>query len=104
MTDNELNHSKTPPELRAINNELIATLAAEEHDDVESTLLDIISRRDNVVQQYLASLLPDDAREFAQHEVPINDKLLKLVQTLLSSAKDDMTHFVRSRTAIKKYK
>ncbi|GGW73474.1 hypothetical protein [Alteromonas halophila] len=104
MTNNELNHNKTPPELRAVNDELIAALSAEEPDNIEATLLDIVSRRDAIVQQHLASLSTDDAREFAHNEVPINDKLLELVQTLLDSAKDDITHFMRSRAAVKKYK
>lgn len=104
MTENELNHNLTPHDLRAINDELVVALRTEDPQDIEDLILQLVNKRDDAVQRHLALLPPDDARAFAQNELPINEKLLNLVQTLLDSAKDDMTQFVRSQSAIKKYK
>lgn len=104
MTKNELNHNLTPHALRAINEDLVVALSTDDPQNIEEDILKLVNDRDDAVQRHLATLSPDDARAFAENELPINEKLLNLVQTLLNSAKDDMTQFVRSQSAIKKYK
>ena len=104
MNDNELNHDLTPAALRDIHNELVVLLSAEEQETRYSALNELIVRRDEFIQSHLSSLSKSEAKAFAEKELTVNERLKELAQTLLSSAKSDMRHFVRSQSAIKKYK
>jgi len=99
-----LNHNKTPPGLRAINDEISALLSDEDGENSEEEFLALINKRDDAVQRHLAFLSVDEGRAFAQHELPVNETLLSMAQILLASAKDDITQLKRSQTAVSKYK
>lgn len=104
MKENDLTHELTPQTLRELNTRLVASLASEDEESRYQLLNDLVEERDNFIRQYLASLDSADAEKFAKMELSVNDKLKQLAQTLLASAKKDMSHFVRSQSAIKKYK
>lgn len=105
MNLNELNHELTPDALGALNAQIIDALP--QPDDASSgfkTFYELIVQRDALVQQILAGAEPEFAQAFAGKELVVNNKLKELAQTLLKSAKDDASHFIRSQAAIKKYK
>lgn len=105
MNLNDLNHELTPDALGTINTKIVDALS--QPDDSSSgfkPFFELIVERDELVQQILADGDPSFVRAFAEKELPVNDKLKKLAQTLLKSAKDDASRFIRSQAAIKKYK
>ena len=105
MNLNELNHDLTPDALGVLNAQIIDALP--QPDDASSgfkTFYELIVQRDALVQQILAGAEPEFAQAFAGKELLVNDQLKELAQTLLKSAKDDASHFIRSQAAIKKYK
>lgn len=104
MNENELNHDLTPPALRDIHNEIVALLSSDADENRYAQLNSLITQRDDAIHAYLAELDKTQAHDFAEKEIPVNEKLKEVAQTLLSSAKKDMRHFVRSQSAIKKYK
>lgn len=105
MKLNELNHEHTPSALGAINAQIVDALQQpDEPSSGFATFHKLIVQRDDLVQQILADADKVFARSFAEKELVVNDKLKELAQTLLKSAKDDASHFVRSQAAIKKYK
>jgi len=75
-----------------------------EEDNQELIIRKLISQRDTLIQQFLQTAPKDIARSFAEQELVTNQKIVEMVQILLDTAKDEITHFVRSRSAIKKYK
>lgn len=103
MKKEELNHSLTPVALRKINDELTVHLAPSSELDLPE-LNRILAERDAIVKAHLETLNDDDRRAFASAEIAINDKLKELAQSLLQSAKDDVSNFIRSQAAVKKYK
>lgn len=105
MNLNELNHSETPDALRVVNQQIVDCLATP--DDSESgfkSFFALVKQRDQIVQDILSQSDSTSARSFAEKELIVNDKLKEVAQTLLKSAKDDVSHFIRSQAAIKKYK
>lgn len=105
MNLDELNHDLTPNALGTLNAQIVDALP--QPDDSSSgfkTFFELIVQRDELVQQILADADSSFARAFAEKELVVNDKLKELAQTLLKSAKDDASHFIRSQAAIKKYK
>ncbi|MCW8107595.1 hypothetical protein OPS25_03630 [Alteromonas ponticola] len=104
MKIDELNHSLTPSALQQINEKIAALLSSEEDDDRVSKLNQLATDRDSFIQAYLKSLPPEEAKQFAKQEIVVNDKLKEITQLMLTAVKDDITHFVRSRSAVKKYK
>lgn len=109
MNKNDFNHKETPPALREINDKLVALFEEDIHSDVESSsqlekLKVLIAIRDSVINEHLESLHSEEKQLFAKLELDVNNTLIELAQSLLNKAKDDITHFVRSRSAVKKYK
>ncbi len=104
MNIDEINHSLTPTALQQINEKIVALLSADDEDDRVSKLNQLIDERDTLIQNHLNSLPTEKAKEFAKQEIVVNDKLKEIIQLLLSAAKDDISHFIRSRSAVKKYK
>ncbi|MBU2977938.1 hypothetical protein [Alteromonas sp. C1M14] len=100
----ELNHSLTPQALAEINQRILQCLADEDEASRYQTLLSLIQQRDAFIQSHLASLTGEDAKSFAQQEVSVNNKLLEVAQTLLKSAKDDVSQFLQSQKAVKHYR
>lgn len=104
MNPEDLNHCYTPASLSQLNIELVELL--DKSNDVEqfSKFKDIIFERDRIVLSVLSSLESNQRKLFAQEELRVNKILIDMAQRLLNSAKEDMTHFIRSQAAVKKYK
>ncbi len=103
MKPEQLYHSHTPAALREINQKIAALCDNPSAGDIE-TLNALLKIRDEFIVSHLESLNSEQKEAFASKEIEINDKLKEVAQTLLQSAKDDASHFVRSQVAIKKYK
>tara|TARA_A200000159_G_scaffold158978_1_gene176988 strand:+ start:44134 stop:44451 length:318 start_codon:yes stop_codon:yes gene_type:complete len=101
----DLNHELTPDALSAINSQIITFLQESGEQSSGFELFSrLINQRDELVQRILSESEPSEARAFAEKELVANDKLKEVAQTLLKSARDDASHFIRSQAAIKKYK
>ena len=108
MKENDFNHEKTPAVLREINEKLVA-LFEEPEGDIEASsnyeqLKALLAIRDVTIKQHLDSLQSEEKQQFAKLELDVNNTLIELAQRLLIKAKDDITHFIRSQSAVKKYK
>lgn len=103
MNIDDLNHTLTPDNLRALNQQISECLLSDSPDKYNHFNL-LITQRDDIIQSVLTELDTEQARLFAQNESVINDNLKNVAQTLLKSAKDDVSQFIRSQAAIKKYK
>jgi len=99
----ELNHPETPISLREINKKIAATLDSAS-DSRFSELQQLIIDRDVFITAYLENLDAQDKREFAIRELDVNNSLKDIVRKMLEDAKDEVTHFVRSKSAAEKYK
>ena len=75
-----------------------------EEDNQSLIIRELITQRDVLVQEFLQTAPKDVVRSFAEQELQTNQKIVEMVQILLDTAKDEVTLFVRSRSAIKKYK
>ena len=64
----------------------------------------LITERDVLIQGILASEDTEFVKKFAELELVVNNELKGMAQSLLKSAKDDVSRFIRSQAAIKKYK
>ena len=100
----ELTHSLTPQALAKINDDILQCLVEVSDETRYQKLYALIEQRDEVIQSHLQSLDSDSARSFAEQEVSVNNKLKEMAQTLLKSAKDDVSQFLRSQKAVKKYR
>ncbi|QPG04962.1 hypothetical protein IT774_12465 [Salinimonas marina] len=102
----QLNHNHTPTALAHLNEKLEALLAdSEVEDEVRfERMLQLVRQRDSLISQHLSSLDESSRRQFAQNELSVNNQLNELAQSLLNSAKNDISHFIKSQSAIKKYK
>jgi len=103
VNKNDLNHPQTPIALREINEQI----AAQFENSSESNFFELktlITQRDSAIKIHLDSLAPTEKQEFANLELDVNNRLKEMAQSLLEDAKDDITRFVRSRSAVKKYK
>ncbi|CAD5285981.1 conserved hypothetical protein [Alteromonas sp. 38] len=103
MNKNDLDHSQTPIALREINEQIAAQFESSSESDF-SELKALLVRRDSVIKEHLETLAPENKQEFANLELDVNNRLKEMAQSLLEEAKDDITRFVRSRSAVKKYK
>lgn len=64
----------------------------------------IVTERDTFIREHLESLNDEERKQFAQEELKVNERIAEVARKLLDSAKGDVTQFVRSQAAIKKYK
>ncbi|MFS1702328.1 hypothetical protein [Alteromonas sp. AMM-1] len=103
MNIDQLNHALTPDNLRALNQQISECLLADSPDKYQQ-FNTLINERDQLILSILGQLDNATAKQFAQQEMVVNDNLKNMAQTLLKSAKDDVSQFIRSQTAIKKYK
>ena len=103
MKIEDLNHPETPTLLREINEKIAATLESSS-DSRFSELQQLIIDRDVVITTYLESLEDAEKRQFAIRELDVNNSLKDIVRKMLEDAKDEVTHFVRSKSAAEKYK
>ncbi|QJR81823.1 hypothetical protein CA267_014180 [Alteromonas pelagimontana] len=101
----ELTHTETPDELNQINQQLVELLSADmEEMDRYQQLNSLIQSRDTFIRSYLPQLSEENKKLFAKKELAVNNSLKEMAQRLLKSAKDDISHFIRSQAATKKYK
>lgn len=98
----KLNHAQTPTALKEVNSEIIALLSEEQPDFAKVKA--VFTVRDSIIRLHLESLAPEDKQEFAKLEYDVNNMLSEMAQSLLDQSKDDITKFVRSRSAVKNYK
>lgn len=98
----ELDHSLTPPQLSDINRDIASSFSSGTPDYQNLNLL--LAKRDECIQRHLASLDEPDRKRFAKAEIETNEKLKSMARDLLGNAKDEVTHFVRSQAAVKKYR
>lgn len=103
MTLDDLTHSYTPKELDNVNQSIIELLKTQPDIDI-SVLNTLLHERDSVIKAYLETLDDVSKREFANAEIVVNELLSDTAKQWLSEAKNDITRFVRSQVAIKKYK
>ena len=111
MNIDDLNHSKTPTALQEINSKIVAHLDESAHSSQEpdaksdfSEFKALLVLRDEVIRQHLNTLHSEEKQVFTKLELDVNNMLKEMAQSLLADAKKDITHFVRSRAAVKKYK
>ena len=103
MNENDLNHTYTPAPLADINAKLLAVFS-DGSEQWFTSFSQLITQRDAIIREHLAALDEDDRKVFADAELKVNERITEVAQKLLDSAKGDVTHFVRSQAAIKKYK
>ncbi|GEA11651.1 hypothetical protein [Alteromonas sp. KUL49] len=103
MNLDELNHPYTPKVLGKINQRIVELLQSPPDIDVPA-LNALLQERDEVIKAHMDALDEDALRAFASSEIKVNDNLTKQAEGWLASAKNDVTQFVRSQVAIKKYK
>ncbi len=97
-----LNHSKTPPKLTEINQELLALLSSDELDD--KYLRKLIELRDEYISAHLASLSEEDKKSFAECEIPVNTHLTEIVSDKLNASLVQLSGLLRGQKAVNKYK
>lgn len=103
MNENDLNHPLTPSSLEQVNAQILSVLTGESEKWFES-FFQLIEKRDSVIREHLKHLDEPTRKAFAEAELVVNKHLADVAKKLLDSAKDDMSQFVRSQAAIKKYK
>lgn len=104
MTEKNLNHALTPDDLRALNAKICECLAKPDDPSGFERFNALITERDTLIQTILTSDDTEFVKKFAELELVVNNELKGMAQSLLKSAKDDVSHFIRSQAAIKKYK
>ena len=103
MNNTELNHKYTPEELNETNAKIIEFFNA--LPDAEfTTLKNLIIARHEVIESHLVKLNESQRKAFVNLELDKNQFLTEEIQKILEEAKSDLAHFVRSRSAAKKYK
>ncbi len=107
MNSDELDHDLTPDTLHNINVQICECVNAPPDEQISSgfqRLNTLIAERDELIHSILASSDQTFVREFAAQEQIVNEKLKDMAHSLLTKAKDDVSHFIRSQAAVKKYK
>lgn len=101
MTNISLVHSHTPPELQENSLALEKLINSEDID--EEKLLELIDKRDQIINECIENVRPEDKKLFLEYEVKNNELLSQKSTHLLKSVEEKLTKFVRSRNAIKNY-
>lgn len=97
-----ITHSFTPPPLKKINQGL-AELTSDLDPD-ESNFLKLVTERDEFIQNYLLTLQDHDKVNFVSAELKVNGALVAYAQESFKASLKQLTHLVRGRKALKKYK
>ncbi len=104
MSTLNFNHSKTPENLRQLNQKLTEVIQSDDDSEQKYQAFQLLIReRDRMIRDHLSQLSDSEQKLFAESELTVNNQLNELAQSLLKSAKDDISRFIRSRAAIKKY-
>jgi len=102
----QFSHPLTPAELGELNEQLATLLVNTDIEEEQrfQLFLQLVRQRDSLIQQHLGALDTEPRKQFAAAELTVNNQLNELAQSLLHSAKNDISHFIKSQSAIKKYK
>ncbi len=104
MSTPNFNHSQTPENLRQLNQQLSEVIQSDDDSEQKYQAFQLLIRnRDQLIREHLSQLSDSQKKVFAESELTVNKQLNELAQSLLKSAKDDISRFLRSRAAIKKY-
>jgi hypothetical protein len=95
-------HALSPEDLSAINQSIFTLLETDKVND--QALRRLVTQRDELIQSHLKSLNEIERDQFAQTELPINNKLHTAVQSLFSDSLSELSGLVRGLKAVKKYK
>ena len=96
-----LNHLYTPSQLREINQELSKLFSIT--DFAESEFLKLVMRREETILAHLASLDPNDKKQFSEAELKVNAALFEFASKLSKASLDQLSGLLRGRKAVKKY-
>ncbi|MCF2948139.1 hypothetical protein L0668_08480 [Paraglaciecola aquimarina] len=97
-----LDHLYTPSSLKEINQDLLALLAKPDPD--ESEFLQLATKRDEFIQQYLDEVYGDARQNFIKAEIEVNGLLVAGANQLFKASLNQLSGLVRGRKAVKKYK
>ena len=75
-----------------------------ENDPDESTLLKLVTDRDNYIQKYLKELPDKDKNSFVTAELQINGVLVAYAEASFKASLKQLSGLVRGRKAVNKYK
>ena len=97
-----LTHSFTPHPLKKINqglSELTSDL-----DPDESKFLKLVTERDEFIQRYIQTLQEQLKINFVNAELKVNGALVAYAEESFKASLKQLSHLVRGRKAVKKYK
>lgn len=97
-----LDHTFTPPQLKKINRDLSDLTA--DNDPDESRFLDLVTQRDETIQEYLKNLPEKEKNSFATAELQVNGALVAYAQESFKASLKQLSGLVRGRKAVDKYR
>ncbi|MGJ8681844.1 hypothetical protein [Paraglaciecola sp.] len=97
-----LDHSFTPSSLKKINQDLLALFAKE--DPEESEFLQLATKRDECIQEYLSEIDDEIKQDFVKAEIEVNGLLVAGANELFKASLNQLSGLVRGRKAVEKYK
>lgn len=97
-----LNHSYTPSLLKKINQDL-SELTSDVDPD-ESKFLQLVTQRDEFIQNYLQTLEKKLKTNFVNAEIKVNGLLVSHAEESFKASSKELSGLVRGRKAVKKYK
>jgi hypothetical protein len=97
-----LNHSYTPSLLKKINQDL-SELTSDVDPD-ESKFLQLVTQRDEFIQNYLQTLEKKLKTNFVNAEIKVNGLLVAHAEESFKASSKELSGLVRGRKAVKKYK
>ncbi len=98
----KLDHQYTPDLLKAINQDLTELLASAEPD--QAKFLDLVTQRDEFIQNYLQKLTNPTKNDFITAELKVNGALVAYAEQSFKASLNQLSGLVRGRKAVKKYK
>jgi hypothetical protein len=96
-----LDHSYTPSILNKINQDLVALTTEDDPD--ESKFLQLVTQRDEFIQDYIDSTPAQERNQFVTAELEVNVALVAYAEESFKASLKELSGFVRSRKAVKKY-
>jgi len=97
-----LDHSFTPSQLKKINRDLSDLTA--ENDPDESRFLELVTKRDETIQEYLRNLPDKEKNTFANAELQVNGALVAYAEESFKASLKQLSGLVRGRKAVNKYR
>ena len=97
-----LNHSFTPSTLNKINQDLSELTS--DIDPDESKFLQLVTQRDEFIKSYLQTLEKQLKTNFVNAEIKVNGALVAYAEESFKASLKQLSHLVRGRKAVKKYK